>query len=103
MKREIKCHNLSLNKCSLRPECLAVVISIHPQLSLKIGENLVNCMQERRNSGGILIYILFHIHENKVSSLKVLCSDVHIPHFYKNTELLILPLAAGLQGSGNWS
>ena len=35
MKREIKCYNLSLNKCSLRPECLAVVISIHPQLSLK--------------------------------------------------------------------
>ena len=25
MKREIKCYNLSLNKCSLRPECLAVV------------------------------------------------------------------------------
>ena len=25
MKREIKCYNLYLNKCSLRPECLAVV------------------------------------------------------------------------------
>ena len=30
--------------------------------------------------------ILFHIHENKVSSLKVLCSDVHIPHSYKNYD-----------------
>ena len=29
------------------------------------------------------MYILLHIHENKVQSENVVCSDVHIPHSLK--------------------
>ena len=39
------------------------------------------------------MYILLHIHENKVQSENVVCSDVHIPHSSKNKGLYKYPVS----------